>query len=537
MALTRYQQTARFQGTPMDMTQARGAETLAQRLSAFAARKEQEFARAETLQQQQFDKAYLDGIENDVIRDMGRLATDHETDFDQFTVLAQENKTATIEQIEDPAMKERASVIFDRKLLQYGEQVYRKTNEFRIAQQSQIAQDDIKLHSSDTQNMISTAIRHGMNMDPEKFKEALGTSIDDQRLYIANKLDNMPGLTTKAGLEKRSKMADQVRLDLYQAAVVERAMIEEETGGNGASVLFNFTQNPTDFFKNDPVLSAIFPEDLPVISEDEQNTMFLEGMKIINAHRDNEEYMQTQKDEEQQQVWADHHTTLLMQIAQNPKLDWLPIINNYQKENWLGNKEYESLLKIVQAGTLFKEDDNLVSEIWTNMYDPSFDQFAIYDQIQNGAKHGQISPSMQLQMLNTLRDGSLRDVTRNEDYKLAFNSIDDMRTTGPLQAFNTDESARITKARFELYQRTREGENPLEIIDEIKNKYRKSTTKPTTATWNTAWIGSADEPDQAATEKTLATQFKNKQISFEQYSREIEALEAFMKSYNLRQSR
>ena len=532
----RYQRSETVRPGGVSTGRAQGLQSLSNKLQSFANNQQNQ---ADTEYSSQID-AYVGEIENDIISNVGRLSIDHAGNFDQFSASVQTIKEATLGEIEDGAIRRKASLFFDRKLVQYGETVYRKTQERKKIQETQKVYSDLEIHTSDTQNMITSAIRTGNTElgNNADFMNNMGVSVQEQRLYIANKLDRMPGLTTEAGMSKRNKAASNAKLSFYQSAVIEKALIAEEEGDNGATVLFDFITNPNKFFKKDPVLSVLFPEDNILLSEPEQTELFLKGMKMVNAQRENEEYIATQKQGQQQEEWDKQYSFFVENIAQSPELVDIDMITKSYEMNDLGSKEYNSLVNIIQNGSLFKEDSNEVSDLWNKLYDPGYPQSQLYSDIQEAVSYSFISVGTQKQMLGMLRDGSLKDITKSEDFSRAEREIEtEFRTTGPLAAFDQGESQRINQAKRELYNRVREGEDPWEIIDGIKLKHSNAAEDAPTVSWNSAWVGSANDPNVDETEKMLGRKLKNKEINFETYSKEIIALEDYMKSYMLRGQR
>ena len=93
--------------------------------------------------------------------------------------------------------------------------------------------------------MITSAIRNAYesNVDENIFIKEVGPIVQGQRAYIANKFENMPALATKAGQGKKATKERSFLVNLYKTAVWEEAMIQEEAGGSGVNILFEFDKN------------------------------------------------------------------------------------------------------------------------------------------------------------------------------------------------------------------------------------------------------------------------------------------------------
>jgi hypothetical protein len=145
-------------------------------------------------------------------------------------------------------------------------------------------------------------------------------------------------------------------------------------------------------------------------------------------------------------------------------------------------------------------------------------------------------------MLATLRDGGLKDVTKDEDYQMAINEVKtEFRTTGMMAAWLPNESRNISKAIRDIYQMKktlRPDQNFFDEVDKIKAKYKRVPEAATpTVSWSSNWSGSADAPEPDVSKDMLAILLESKQITKAEYLEQFEAIDEYMKAYKLREGR
>lgn len=128
---------------------------------------------------------------------------------------------------------------------------------------------------------------------------------------------------------------------------------------------------------------------------------------------------------------------------------------------------YNKLRKGLEVEDEPKDNPELVTGIYRDLFDGA-DPRSLHERMLAGASSGDIEPETYRGMVNILRSGTLRDVTRSPEWGEAKADImRRLQTTGPMQALDQDEQRRISAATRELYDRTVAGENPLEIVDGI----------------------------------------------------------------------
>jgi len=279
------------------------------------------------------------------------------------------------------------------------------------------------------------------------------------------------------------------------------------------------------------------------MSDEDKNETFKEMMTMLNGYQGQQDRVADARAKDKLEEQEFFYSNIQGQIADDPTNIEKANLQSWLEEGKLTTKQHDSLLKIIQNGGLYREDDNIVSGLWDSLFDPEADQFVVYDQIRQAVDNQQITPQTQKTMLATLRDGSLKDVTKDEDYQMAINEVKtEFRTTGPLAAFLPNESKNINRAIREIYElkkTLRPDQNFLEEVDKIKAKYKRTpeANKPKIS-WKTGvWAGTAEEPNAEETKNILANQLESNQITQSEYLEQFNAVEAYMEAYNLRKSR
>ena len=487
-------------------------------------------------------KEYVEGMESDIITNLGKVAIDRENDYEHYNRFVTAYKKGTLDGIEDPNIKLAAGKMIDDKAVQYGQKVYQNHINLRNAKRVQSAQDSLEIHAVDTEHLIGETINNWYNQPEfrDSYTESVGPIFQTQRDMFASKIDGLLplGVTGDAAFKQEQALLGR----FYKKAVMAEltANIEE---GKGWQTIQDFNANPSKFFSSRPQLQALFPEVKISMSDEDKNETFKEMMTMLNGYQGQQDRVADARAKDKLEEQEFFYSNIQGQIADDPTNIEKANLQSWLEEGKLTTKQHDSLLKIIQNGGLYREDDNIVSGLWDSLFDPEADQFVVYDQIRQAVDNQQITPQTQKTMLATLRDGSLKDVTKDEDYQMAINEVKtEFRTTGPLAAFLPNESKNINRAIREIYElkkTLRPDQNFLEEVDKIKAKYKRTpeANKPKIS-WKTGvWAGTAEEPNAEETKNILANQLESNQITQSEYLEQFNAVEAYMEAYNLRKSR
>ena len=532
-----------------DMTEANAWESLSNSLSDFASTiaTSEERKRIAAVQQHNADvKAYINSQEDDIITHIGKLSIDNENDYNSFITKANAFKKGKLDAMsQDPELGADFASGFgqmaDDKIAQYGQKVYQNQANLFKAENLQVAQKSIETHAVDTENMIDSAVNmwHESPGLRDKYLEDVTPQFQTQRDMFAFKVDELLELGVSG---KEAFKQEQALLNRFykKAAMAELTANMEE--GNGWQTIQDFNANPSKFFSSRPQLQALFPEVKISMSDEDKNETFKEMMQMLNGYQGQQDRIADARAKDKLADQEFLFSNIQSQIADDPTAIEKSFIQDWLAEGKLNTKQHDSLLKTIQTGGLYREDDNVVSGLWDTLFDPTADQFAVYDQIRQAVDNQQITPQTQKAMLGVLRDGALKDVTKDEDYQMAINEVKtEFRTTGMLKDFNPNESRNISRAIRDLYQlkkTLRPDQDFWQEVDKIKAKYKRvSESSVPKVSWRSNWVGTAEEPNVEETKRMLAEQFETKQLPHLQFLEQVNAFDDYMESYNLRKSR
>ncbi|MEO1940236.1 MAG: hypothetical protein ABGX60_00010 [Candidatus Thioglobus sp.] len=493
----------------MNNEEAQGFKSLANQLEQFSDYQQNKLDQSYENQM----KAYAQDLETDVIENISRLSIEHANDFSTFSSLASVRKKATLNNITNSAVKQQVGLYYDRQMAVYGEKVYRNSFELEQIQKTQQIYKDIKTHTDNTQAMVVAAVRNGLMIDNEDFIQQVGQDIDNQGLYLDSKFALMPAQTTKTGIENRTKAQNKAKITLYQTAIIEVAKMAEEGGGSGIQVLLDFEKNPTKFFKQNILLSTLFPDGGASLSEDEQQSIILKSKEMILLIRDEQERKYDANIKAHTLESSKQYTLMLQNHVQTPGSITPDMVIESYNNGSLTEKDHNTLLKVLQSESYYKEDDSVKIELNEKLFDPAYDQFELYDDIKTAVELKQISIPTHSNLLSKLRSGTLNDIKKTPYYSEALNNIkNNLRTTGPGAMFyKAGEDRDIALAAEDLYTRVIGGEKPIDIWRDILTQYKPN------------WNKTQDDGNDAARQE-LARKRQAGELSKEQFHEAMEKL-------------
>jgi hypothetical protein len=528
----------------VDLTAANAWESLSNTMSSFSSTLG-DYQRSLNKQHDAEVKSYINSQEDDIITTVSKLSIDHENEYDVFIEKAQawkKTKMDVMSKDEDLGtdFAQGFGQMMDDKIAQYGEKVYAKKVKLDRARYIQTAKDTIETHALDTENMIDSVIG-GYHNDPtitdEKI-QAISATFQTQRDMFGGQIDELVklGITGDEAFNEEKSLLSR----FYKKAAMSELNAQIEKG-NGWQTIQDFNANPSKFFSSRKHLQALFPEVNVAMSDEDKAETFKDMMSMLNGYQGQQDRMQDSIAADKAVTHANQYSFILDRIVEDPTSVTADEIKQTLASGDISNKDHDTLLKIIQTGGLYKEDDNVVSDLYTSLFDPEADQFQIYDQIQQAVRDNQITPATQKQLLSILRDGGLKDVTKDEDYQMAINEVKtEFRTTGPLAAFLPNESKNINRAIRDIYQlkkTLRPDQDFLEEVDKIKAKYKRTENVQTKVSWQSGWVGTSEAPNAEETKKLLVQQLESNQITKSQYLEQFGAVDDYMEAYSLRQGR
>lgn len=524
----------------VDMSEANAWEAMSNTLNNFS----QTLLQVDKAQQAQYKaevKEYVEGMESDIITNLGKVSIERENDYEHYERFVTAYKKGTLAGIEDPNIRVAAGRMIDDKAVQYGQKVYQNYTNVQTARKIQSAEDALEIHAVDTEHLIDSTINtwHKEPQFRDGYIESVSPIFQTQRDMFAGKVDGLLelGVSGDAAFKKEQALLGRF---YKKAAMAELTANMEE--GNGWQTIQDFNADPSKFFSSRPQLQALFPEVKVSMSDEDKTETFKEMMSMLNGYQGQQDRVQDAIAKDKLADQEFFYSNIQGQIADDSDNIAKEDVQSWLIEGKLTTKQHDSLLKMIQTGSLYSEDDNVVSGLYDMLFDPEADQFVIYDRIRQAVDNKQIKPATQKQMLATLRDGGLKDVTKNEDYQMAINEVKtEFRTTGMMAAWLPNESKNISKAIRDIYQMKktlRPDQNFFDEVDKIKAKYKRSeeSVNPIVS-WSSNWSGTAEKPAPEESKNMLATLLENNQITQVQYLEQFNAIDDYMKAYNTRKSR
>ena len=528
----------------IDLSEANAWESLSNTMSNFS-NSVVSYQQGVNKQQDAEVKSYINSQEDDIITHIGKLSIDYENDYATFIEEAQAFKKIKMDVMsadEDLGsdFAQGFGQMTDDKIAQYGEKVYAKKVKLDRARQLQTAEDNLETHAIDTGHLIDSAISTYYDQPEfsEDYLKSLGPIFQDQRDTFERKVDGLLELGKSGDAAFKQ---EQALLGRFYKKAVMAELTANMKEGNGWQTIQDFNADPSKFFNSRPQLQALFPEVKVSMSDEDKNETFKDMMSMLNGYQGQQDRVQNAIASDKLDGQEFFYSNIQSQIADGKPIE-KSFLQDWLIEDKLTTKQHDSLLKMIQTGGLYSEDDNVVSGLWDTLFDPTADQFDIYDQIRQAIDSKQITPATQKQMLATLRDGGLKDVTKDEDYQMAINEVKtEFRTTGPLSAFLPNESKNINRAVREIYElkkTLRQDQNFLDEVDLIKAKYKRQPAASTPKiAWSSNWSGTADAPAPDESKSMLAILLESNQITDKDYMEQFNAIDAYMESFNLRKSR
>ena len=142
----------------VDMSEANAWESLSNTMTNFS----QTLLQVDKAQKKAYNaevKEYVEGMESDIITNLGKVAIDRENDYEHYERFVTAYKKGTLAGIEDPNIKDAAGKMIDDKAVQYGQKVFQNHINLRSARQLQSAEDSLEIHAVDTEQIGRASCR------------------------------------------------------------------------------------------------------------------------------------------------------------------------------------------------------------------------------------------------------------------------------------------------------------------------------------------------------------------------------------------
>jgi len=504
MAIPQYQRTVVRQVLATDMSEANVWKTLAAQMDNFSSQigayAQQDTARKSrsAANQKANDKAkaaaqekanllarknYLDSMESSIIEAAHQSSINNPTDYEAYITEFDAKAKVWLESdnLNDmTGARELLATMISNKRQHYGEKPYEAT-------QTKIKDDGI----ADAENNLNTDVNDYIHqagasleltnnppadMDIEGLINTNAGETFNQWNKMTAKIND---LVTLNGQEGEAAIAFEEKMQSkYISGVIGKQIAIDINNGDGASSMAEFYTDPNKFIRMRKDLSAFFPEGVKVNEELKLN-IYDELNKYLTDFNQAEAKLIKKADDD---LTADQLESFIayksgLQTGSDLNKEDLKIA--WQNEI-INGPQYTELLEDLATDKYEEEDEKVKWDILQDMVNPSL---SVEDKVAS------ISQALQDKTINGTTAStylskaySSSGVTSQEGYSLANGAIgrafglsESGDWFGDSKGMSKEDAANMRYAQEELYRRVDEGEVPLEIYNEIIEKYTDNT--------------------------------------------------------------
>ena len=564
MAIPQYQRTVVRQVLATDMSEANVWKTLAAQMDNFSSqiggftRNQIANDKAKAAAQQRADdltkKNYLDSMESSIIEAAHQASVNNANDYEGYITEFDTKAKVWLESEGLDGMsgaRELLTTMIGKKRQQYGQKPYEAT-------QLQIKTDGIadaeKNLNTDVNDYIHQA---GVSLDLtnnptiDMDVEGLINTNAGETLNQWNKMTaKINDLVTLNGHDVEATIALEVKMqEKYITGVIGKQIAIDINNGNGAAAMSEFYTNPNKFIRIRKDLSAFFPEGVKV-SEELKLDIYDELNKYLSDFNKAETKREKEADENLKTEQFDNFIAYKsgIQTGGGASKEDLRIAH---KNEVIDGAQYTELLEDLATGKYEEEDETVKWQLQQDMINTSL---SVEDKV------AAISQALADKTIDGTSAGtyltkatSSSKVTSQEGYSLANGAIgrafgvssSGMNLFGD-SGLSEEDAANMRYAQEELYRRVDEGEQALDIYNEIIEKYTDNAageklplgtignhafadSYTMKSGFNTYFVGTPEMTDGGATTLKIGKDLAEKLISPEEATRLSKSLKAYMK--------
>ena len=357
-------------------------------------------------------------------------------------------------------------------------------------------------------------------------------------------------LVTLNGHDVEATIALEVKMqEKYITGVIGKQIAIDINNGNGAAAMSEFYTNPNKFIRIRKDLSAFFPEGVKV-SEELKLDIYDELNKYLSDFNKAETKLEKEADENLKAEQFDSYIAYKSGIQTGSDLNEDDLRIAFKSEV-IDGAQYTELLEDLATGKYEEEDETVKWQLQQDMINPSL---SVEDKV------AAISQALADKTINGTSAGtyltkatSSSKVTSQEGYSLANGAIgrafgvssSGMNLFGD-SGLSKEDAANMRYAQEELYRRVDEGEQALDIYNEIIEKYTDNAageklplgtignhafadSYTMKSGFNTYFVGTPEMTDGGATTLKIGKDLAEKLISPEEATRLSKSLKAYMK--------
>ena len=424
-------------------------------------------------------KLYLDDMEISIIEAAHKAAINNPKDYQGYLTEfdAQAKVWLQSEALDDmQGAKELLATMIEAKRQHYGEQPYEASQQ--LIQEDGIASAEQNLEADVNdyihQAGVSLDITTNVPVDAD-----LSGHITDTLKVTENQWQKMTAkiedYVVLNGQAPEVAAAFEIKMqEKYIAGVVGKQIIQDINNNDGTASLLEFYTDPNKFIRTRKYLSPFIPQGITVSEAlkesiyDELNTYLADYNKALE---DNEKQAEDALIADQLDNFIAYKSAI--QTGSDLNKDDLRIAH---KGEIIDGPQYTELLDDLATGKYKEEDETVKWELLQDMLNPALSVenkiAAISQALTDKTIHG---PSAGTYLTKAY---SANKVTSQEGYSLANGAIGrafGVSSSGmnlfPQSGLSKEDTANMRYAQEELYRRVDEGEVPIEIYNEIIEKY------------------------------------------------------------------
>ena len=564
MAIPQYQRTVIRQIGPTDMSDGNAWRALANQMDNFSSqignvsRNITSSQKAKAAAQQKADllarKNYLDSMESSIIEAAHQASINNPTDYEAYITEFDTKSKVWLESDSLNSMtgaRELLATMISNKRQHYGEKPYEAT-QLKIKTDG-ISQAEKNLNTDVNDYIHQAGVSLDLTNNPtiDMDVEGLINTNAGETLNQWNKMTaKINDLVTLNGHEGEAAIAFEIKMqEKYITGVIGKQIAIDINNGNGAAAMSEFYTNPNKFIRIRKDLSAFFPEGVKV-SEELKLTIYEELNKYLTDFNQAETKLEKEADDNLTAEQLDNFVAYKASLQTGGELTKEDLRIAY-KDEVIDGAQYNQLLEDLATGKYEEEDETVKWQLQQDMINPSL---SVEDKVAS------ISQALRDKTINGTSAGtyltkatSSSKVTSQEGYSLANGAIgrafgvssSGMNLFGD-SGLSKEDAANMRYAQEELYRRVDEGEQALDIYNEIIEKYTDNAageklplgtignhafadSYTMKSGFNTYFVGTPEMTDGGATTLKIGKDLAEKLITEEEATKLSKSLKAYKK--------
>ena len=487
--IPQYQRTVIRQVQATDTSEGNAWRTLANTLDNFSSqitnttRSIAADKKSKAIVQQRADllarKNYLDSMESSIVEAAHQASINNPNDYVAYTAEFDAKTKIWLESETLNSMsgaKQLLTTMVNNKRQQYGEKPYEATQakikEDGIADAENNLKTDVDDYIYQAGASLSLTNNPPLDMDIENLINTNAGETLNQWNKMTAKIND---IVTLNGHDAEAAIAFEVKMqEKYMSGVIGKQIAIDINNGDGASSMAEFYTDPNKFIRMRKDLSAFFPEGVKV-TEELKLTIYDELNKYLTDFNQAEAKLIKKADDDLTAEHLDNFVAYKASLQTGGELtaEDLRIAKN---SDIISGPQYNELLEDLATDKYEEEDEKVKWDILQDMVNPSL---SVEDKVAS------ISQALRDKTINgttastyLCKAYSASGVPSQEGYGLANGAIgrafgvssSGMNLFGD-SGLSKEDAANMRYAQEELYRRVDEGEQALDIYNEIIEKY------------------------------------------------------------------